>query len=695
MNTRIQKLMAAVMLTMVISLAGCGGSGGNTPTNATPENGGGAGSGNTITGQVAVGLSDLPAAKLRADQLAAAKASPVLFKTSAKSVLPGAAVTLYKMNADGTEELVSGLTATTDASGNYTLACVPDAVTGTGAATDYYYEVRATSGSVEVTAPVAPTGDETVNVSPETKIAAAMISDVASLPTATNAMVLPTGKSIELLRDGVYDNIAQMPTFSMPSTTIGAEARVDIAAEAVSSNSGNADKLMQAYEGLLEGVYILENKDTAPEERIAAYLERVMKASCNYEQAVTLPQAASAALAAALKSGVTFTLGQIANAYNHNGGTPPVDVNGIIIAYNGVVNSLNTALTNSASIPDAALIGIYTSKGDLGAMTADSSLQVDQALVLFQALPSNQQKCQAPLNYLGIVSELLHDTTLAATASFADVQVYHQRLQCPQGNLEARVKVYSPQGINDVSGVTIFAAGLKDQSNVDILSALTFTHDDFPSAGTSNWKLTGGNQQVCVAFGQTYTFTIAANLISSGTLTTSVTRTVLDVPEAGITLMARDYSETAVVFTQSSTGQPNSPIKLSTALSGERPLFKWAPAPGADAATAIGAPAGSQLKYLYDVSHFAINPMGGGGPENRDFTNCPVVQNPNGKFFDKDYVLSPIDCDVDKCNTALSDMQHVCRIHVQTVLVDEFDRTLGWSAGADLYYCIEGQVNCP
>jgi len=694
MNFRIVVLRMFVLVLAVLWTIGCSGGGGGSSSPAgggttTSDGGGGttsSGGGGTITlsGQVVVTSSQLAAAGFKAGDISRARAASVMFATTADSALPDATVTLYKMKADGTEEVVSGVTATTDANGNYTLDNIPPVQTGTGAATDFYYEVRATSGSLEVSAPAAPTADDTINISPETKIAAAMISDVASVPSVTAADVLPTAKAIELLRDAVFADIGNMSSFTLPSMAAGSDTQVGIAATAVSANSGNAEKLMRAFEALKEGLYLRENRASVSEERIASYLDRVTKAACNFQQNVKLPQLASAALAESFKAGTGFTLDQITSAYNQNGGNPPAMVNSLIAAYNGILNDLNTAASGTADIPDAALLGIYASNGELSSLSTGSTYHADQALALLQVMASPNQRCQIPLNYVGVSAGLTGNAALTTTPAFSDVEVYHQRMQCPQGSLEARVKVYAPQGTT-VSGVTISANGI---------SSMSLTTDDFPSPGTSNWKLSGGPQPACVDFNQTYTFTITATL-SSGTITTTVTRKILDVPEARITLIAKDYSETGVVFTQGNTGQPNSPIKLASALSSERPLFKWTPVPGEDSAAAISAPAGSQIKYLYDISHFAINPGGGGGPESRDFVNCPVVQSNNGKFFDKDYVLSPIDCDVNKCNAALPDVQHVCRIHVQTVLVDEFDRTLGWSAGADLYYCIEGQSNCP
>lgn len=664
----------------IFFMVGCNGGGGGGGTTSTNEGGGT--DTVTLTGQVAISSADLTSTSLKQDQISKATRAGIKFGTKADTVLPSAAVTIYKIYADGTEEAVSGITATTDANGNYTLTNVPVAETGTGASTDFYYEVRATSGGLEVIAATAPTSDTNVNISPETNIAAAMLTEVAEVSNAASANVLPTEGTIENLRSMVFANISSMTSFTPPSVATSNEANVIIAAEAVSSNDGNAEKLLRAYELQKEELYLQQNRSSVSESKVASYLERFTQAACDFNANTNLPQESSSALAGAFKNGETFTLDKVVTAFNNNndGTVPDMTVDGAISSFSTTLNTLNSALTDKSDISSNALLALYANRGDLASISSSTIFEADQVLAIIQAmLPANQQ-CQGGVNYIGLVSELLGNDALAANPSFADVEVYHQRLQCPDsGSLEARVKLYLPKDIT-TNGVTISASGMTDTSGNSVASA-DLVADDFPAYGTSNWKLSGGSQQVCLAFNQTYGFTITASLSSRGPLTATVTRKVMDIPEAQITLITSDYTET-----QFQTGQPNTPTHITD----ERPIFKWTPVPGTDSATAIGAPSGTQIKYLYDITHFNITT---GGPENRDFVNCPGEQN-NTRFYDKDYILSPIDCNVDKCNAALPDAQHVCRLHVQTVLVNESDETLGWSAGADMYYCIQGQPNC-
>lgn len=667
-----------IAILVALSSIGCGGGGGTT---STTQGGGTPGTTNTVTlvGQVAVSSSDLALAKLRKDQIARAKTAPIRFATTADSVLPDANITLYKVFADGTEEVVSGATTTTDANGNYTLANVPVAQTGTGAATDFYYEVRATSGALEVIAATAPTSNTTVNLSPESKIAAMMLSDVAEVPGVSTASVLPTEGTIENLSEMVYDNLSSMQNFTPPSTATSADDKVIIAANAVSANDGNAEKLMRAYEAQKEELYLQQNKSTVSESTVAGYLDRVTKAACDFNANTKLPQVVSSALAEAFKDGTAFTLDEVVTAFNSNNLGQDATVNGAISNFSGILDSLNTALKNKTDIPDDALLALYANRDDLTSLSSGTTLEADQALAMVQAMLPSDQRCQGGVDYVGLVSDLVGDPTIATTASFADIEVYHVRGSCPQGSLKARVQLYLPPGVT-ANSVTIAASGMKDINNNTVLSVnLTAT---FPASGIWEYGNFNNNEYTCLTFNQTYTYTITADLNGADDLTTTITRTIVDLPEASISLI--DMA-TYTVSTQFSTGQPDQPIKITS----QRPMFKWLPAPGTPPPS-LGAPAGTQVKYLYDITHFNRNT---GGPENRDFVNCPGEQN-NTRFYDKDYILSPIDCDVDKCNQALPDAQHVCRLHVQTVLVDEYDRTLAWSAGADMYFCIQGQTNC-
>ena len=115
-----------------------------------------------ISGQVAVSESDL------SSNLSASLSGEAIrpsFDTIATTVLADATVTLVKISPDGTE--IDVATTTTDSEGNYSFEDVDVASGGNGESTDFYYEVRAETDELEVSAPLAPTAyNDEVNLSP-------------------------------------------------------------------------------------------------------------------------------------------------------------------------------------------------------------------------------------------------------------------------------------------------------------------------------------------------------------------------------------------------------------------------------------------------------------------------------------------------------------------------------------------------
>ncbi|QQR80128.1 MAG: hypothetical protein IPJ69_12480 [Deltaproteobacteria bacterium] len=197
-------LVSVFILGTGLGAGGCGGS-------STGNAGGGDTGGTTITlsGQAAVRAQDVSGLRLSALTL---KNSILGFRpkfaTIGDTALASADVTLVKINADGTEETVSGVTATTDSDGNYTLSDVPVTETGSGATTDFYYEVRIDNGDGYIAAPVAAEADATVNVSPETNLAATMLMDVAQADATGATHVVPSESIINDLREAALDEVS-------------------------------------------------------------------------------------------------------------------------------------------------------------------------------------------------------------------------------------------------------------------------------------------------------------------------------------------------------------------------------------------------------------------------------------------------------------------------------------------------------
>ena len=658
----------------ILWVAGCGdttsgSSGSGTSSTATPV---------TVSGQVAVSAVDLqlaqntstiltsPRLKGEADE----KSVRPSFQTVADSVLPQASISLVKIKADGTKEAVSGVTATTDNSGNFKLEGVPASILGTGKVSDYYYEVRATRGSVVVSAPAAPTTTSTVNLSPETKIATKMLTDVAKIP-GTAASVLPRADVINQVRDLVKEDVASLGSnISVPSVRNSAESDVAITATAVASGGSNSEKILRTFEAEKE---FQKLKNTgAQTAAVSSYMERVVKQACNFNPNFNLPTTARNALAQAFIDNKKVKVSDVVSAYNANNGTDPdVPVSQIVTATKTVLTDIESKVASKAAIP-ASEQHLLLTKRDVSAsdFAHTTELETDQALSVVQGM--FQQSCQAGnFDMVGFASAIT-GSDAPATASFVDVQVFHDSSGACTGNtghLRAQTQVYAPAGIT-VSQVSLQVSGLS-LKNAQLRNIGA-------NGNFSRWELSNENQDsTCVTFGQSYDYTFTAQLSSASTVSGKVTRTHFKVPEASI-----KFAVTGDTLSK----DMNSPTKTNA----KRPIFEWSPKPGDAKSEIATAPDGSQIKFTFELAYI----------DKSDQQVAPLQQCGVGgssqKLMDRNYFISDVNCDVQTCAAAAkrTAANVVCRTNVQTFLVDENDRILGQGAGNFGFYCVQGMAGC-
>jgi hypothetical protein len=263
-----------------------------------------------------------------------------------------------------------------------------------------------------------------------------------------------------------------------------------------------------------------------------------------------------------------------------------------------------------------------------------------------------------------------------STSIFKDIKIYNVRGSCPQGQLVVEIELELEEGVS-VNNVTIQTENTSindiNGNNVNYISMLK------DNVNLKKWTFGGfGNESVCVDFNKTYEFSINAHIEGSDDITIIESKKFMDIPAAKITIKL-DQTE----YTQEGQNNPETPIAITE----NAQSFKWTPNAGTPDPN-LEAQDGSKIKFFFDISHFNIKT---GGPDNK----CQM-QTSEALLYDLNSVLSSFECDVDKCNNTTGDENgtHVCRIHVQTVLVDTNDNTLGWGAGSDLYFCVKGQSNC-
>lgn len=670
-----------VIAVSFLALAACHGS----------DSAGGGGGTTTVTlsGQAQVEGS-APAVFVPASVNSAAR--PARLVPPANVALVDADVTLFKIFPDGVEEQVDIGTVITDEAGAYSIPDVSVPTTGTGSAEDFYYEVRVSDGGdIDVRAPAAPAADATVNVNPETNLAAKILSDVAEVPGTTD-LPTPSGAAIEAMRELVDEDASMLRgdgAINVPDATASGAADVLTSANGIASAGGDAEKLYKAVQFEAEALDVANaiTAGTASAEDAGAYIKRVTREGCNQiASGNPMPAAAALALGEAALAETTFTPQEVVDAYNANNG---VDPNADVVLADkvtqfaelltGVEDKFDASVGAPEDLDDNSQVVLYTQRDLSGAdFAADTPLAPDQAAAFLQSLPLDDTNpgsdvCSFGNNVdvTGIVAELTGAADLAQPA-IADVQIYHDMgFGCTAGDpptlghFRAEVDVYAP-------GVAV------ESVTVDSTEATALGGDGTEALSPQGNRWMSNTDGVCVNLGQDVTYTITATLSAGDPVTTTVTRNHPLVPEASTTVNGSPTSNDA-----------NNPDVFIVS----RPVYTWE-SPEDMLASIPDAPAGSAVKYTYEFSHVAIT-----GSPSGPLAGCNAV-NSGGSLamYSVDSFIPTVDCDIAACAVSSGEAESniVCRLNIQTFLVDEYDRLLGQAAGHFPVYCVDtnGDGDC-
>ncbi len=567
--------------------------------------------------------------------------------------LAQAKVSLYKRTQSGVETLVAETTA--DDNGQYSFSDVSKAVTSNGDANDFYYEVRASLDDVNITAPVAPDADTKVDVTPETNVAAKVLSDVVKVPGETQPAI-PSASSVNALNRMVSANMYRLRTsIAVPRATSENASKLLGLANGVSSAGGNGELAYKTYQFQAEWS-TMKNTATTTQARAASYISRFARESCGQKNGVlAIPQASAMVLGQAIIDGKTYTATDIIAASNAVPGGSQLDV---ATAVSGYADLLITIDGNYAAVDESVqsfsaeeLVALLAKRELKGSeFSATTALDPDQALSFLQHASANGNT----MNLCNIMGDKLGSTmtqlvnAVDAEPHIANVEINHDSgFGCDQnagfGHFLAKVHVFDGGiGINNVT--------------------ITSSDSTALTAGSVNLDLQMGKYEsrsegVCVTLNNEVTYTITANLADSSTLTSTVTRSHPLVPEASAKYNGVDM------------GQSNSPTQVTE----KRPVITW-DAPATVLANVSNAPAGSQIKYTYEFSH---TDAVGSAP----LAQCDSV--PFGDLYAVDNFIPTVDCDKAKCAAAsgMTESELQCRVSIQTYLVDENDSVLGQAAG--------------
>ncbi len=654
----------AVMLSALVMVA-CGGGGSSSGGNGAPA------PGVTLSGQAVTNAALAAPAALGRATAASARSIQI----SAVQPIEGGEVSLYKVYPDGVKEPVDIGAVTTDASGNYEIPNIPIAETGNGLPTDFYYEVRITDDAgMDVRAPVAPGADTTVDVSPSTNLAAHILADVAKVPGQVD-LPTPAAELIESMRMMVSEDANTLETngsIAVPDATVAGNSNVLASANGLASAGGDAEKLYKAVQFHSE-LITLANDNATTDADAGAYIKRVTREGANQNaNGNTLSALAANAMGQALIDDAMFTPTEIIAAYNANNGfDPDAILADKVDQFAELLGGVEDKFTGVEGAPEDLNVenqaALYTMR-DLSSDTFDATtpLDADQAVAFLQTLSLNDSDPNSRVGNFGnnvdinaIVSNLTEDDALAEPA-IADMQIYHNSgFGCNEGDgkghFMADVDVYAP-GLT-VTGVTITSTDG---------TALGGNGVSLSPAGKRWMSNTDGE---CVTLGTAVTYTVEATLSDESIVTTTVGRNHPGVPEAMTTV---DGNPTST--------QMDNPDVFSV----KRPVYTWE-SPETVLASIDDAPAGSQIKYTYEFSHVTVSGLLAGGPLNADtYPSCKAV-NSSGSLtmYSVDSFIPTVDCDIEACATDTGEDPGnvICRMNVQTFLVDEYDRLLGQAAG--------------
>ncbi len=620
-------------------------------------------------------------------------ADPAFDGTNADTPLTDATVTLYKIEPDGTKTSIA--TTTTAEDGAYAFGAVTPAVVGTGADSNFYYQVCATQDSVTICNTVAPENSGTVNLSPETQLGSSVMELIGlgseGTPTfvgsSTILNALSSAAATTLLH--LVDNSGTfMPTAQ--DNDNGTDIRTAMANGLVTTGDV-AQNLYQAVKFSTEYLGIMNNLDEdAATVEATEYLRRVVRAACsgvNFSYYLSKPVATE--LASHLLNGDTYTVSDIITAYTSAGGAMPT-LDGAALGATVQANLEQTAGNMEPFSPEGRAILMTARDLDLGNLSEDTVLTVDQMLSFLQLFPNDRCALGRAGNPFidNVISWLLHGMSLVPTVDnvISNAEIYNDSgFGCTppdfedKGHFRANILVYP--GIKTVTAVTITSS---DHTALDGTGSL-----ELASAGSNLWVAdnTADFEGKCVAIDQQATYTITVTFSDTTTLTSSETieRTHPVVPEATNIFLTVDDDGTLIETAGSTNCIDGIDLASPTSVNTTQPLNTWGE-PVETLATLYTDNPGDTITYqsatdkvcfTYEFSY--IDKTSG---MSTPLVGCDYISSGTG-CYDTNTFMPAYACDVAACATASSVAAEniLCRTNIQTYFVTASGDTLAQAAG--------------
>ncbi|MFT5084381.1 MAG: hypothetical protein ACI9Y1_002436, partial [Lentisphaeria bacterium] len=473
---------------------------------------------------------------------------------------------------------------------------------------EFYYELRISKGDLVLRSPAAPEGaGAIVNVSPETDLAAKLISGVVGVPSLDNPP-LPGPDFIEALREHVIADAGGLVNdgaIALPSALDGAfDETSDAAANGIAAAGGDTEKLFKAAS--FDAEFKALEADTESSDDIAtAYLDRVARESCDQGTGEYLPDSLAAVLGEKLNAGTTVTAADVVENFNANYAGPDVDLATAVAAFNAKLTSAGGSKDAVATVlspldADDQLVLSVMRDLDPASFSASTPMAMDQAFMFVQSLFPQACEPDAQLDVFGFYSDLINNLGLR-NAAIARSNIYHNSgFGCNEGDgmghFFADIRVFKAG--KNVSSVVISS----DDSDTTVLGGDGEESLTMNGGGSflENWV--SNTEGVCINLGKDVTYTMTVTFDDASTVVGTIDRNHPRIPEA----ISEVFKDGAFVAGSSDSASP-------TVVEVTRPLYRWTSPDTmltniiADASnTAISTDLEAStvaVKYTYEFSH--------------------------------------------------------------------------------------------
>ena len=595
------------------------------------------------------------------------------------AVLKDANVTLYKVDTNASKSVVT--TTTTDKNGSYEIKELPVTKTD-GNLSDFYYEVEITDGNQTVSAPVAVStgGEKELNTSKATTIATKVLGEVVQ-SNEKNITIPPSEMIINNLSKAVKKDIEKVAN-KIDKIDLSDKNETTTMAGGLTTLNGSIEALEVASQFATDYKTLKADKNSSVES-YAGYLTRVLKRACKRVSINDVADATKNPLPYKLakivgemeKNGEKLKIEVLINVMNGQVGFNDFNLN-YVNEYKNVLTAIENKVAKGEGLTDIEAAIFFTMR-DLksASITKDTELALDQAITFIYAMyeqkleneNGNDQNIMCQLGKAdGAESKTLaySNNLTKVVANIAD------KLSLPTNNFISDYVLFSDSGFGCSGKGTHLRANISayTKSGVKLKSVLISSSEKSDLNGTGSFlfnKVYSGFAEVqkngiCVTTNKDINYTIVATFDDNTTDTLNISTRHYEVPESNNTYKGQQVS-----------GDGSNPTDTNGVV---RPLFTWNN-PVVVKNNITGAPLLSKVVYTYELWHTTQT-----DPNSIVSNSCGKDE--THRFYKTSAFIPSVDCNT----SCASNSDIICRVNIQTFLLDKFNKPIGQAAGGFTYF---------